>query len=64
MSSFEYRLAKRTSYCRGCDKENVKDTDMVLYFYSWRNRGQNILLCPDCVKEMYNVIKKEEENEI
>ena len=58
---FEYRLAKRTSYCRGCDKENVRDKDMVLYFYSWRNRGQNILLCPDCVKEMYDVIKNQEE---
>ena len=59
--SFEYRLAKRTSYCRCCDKENIKDKDVVFYFYSCRNSGQSILLCPECIKDMYTIIKNEEE---
>ena len=58
---FEYRLTKRTSYCRVCDRENVRDKDMVMYTYSSRNRGQNILICPNCLKEMYKTIIKFEE---
>lgn len=58
---FEYRLAKRTSYCRVCDKENIREKDMVMYTYSLRNRGQNILICPECIKEMYKAIIKDEE---
>lgn len=59
MSDPEYRLAKSDSYCRVCDKENKKNKDMVVYFYSRRNRGQNILICPDCIKKLYNLLPKE-----
>lgn len=57
--NLEFRKAKRDSYCRACDSINKKDIDDVIYIYSMRNRGQNILLCPDCIKYMYNMITKE-----
>jgi hypothetical protein len=61
MPKIEYRLAKQNSYCRACDKENSKDKDMVFYFYSIRNY-QDILICPECIKEMYNLINKVDKN--
>lgn len=56
MSEFKYRIAKRDSFCRVCDKVNKRDEDMVVYVYSHRNRGQSILLCKKCVKDMYNTV--------
>lgn len=52
----EYRLAERDSYCRGCDRLMSKKIDMVLYFYSHRNKGQHIYLCAKCVEKMHNII--------
>lgn len=48
----EYRQAMRTCHCRGCDKEIKPKTEKIIYMYSHRNRGQNIILCEDCVREM------------
>ena len=63
MDKFEYRIAKQDSYCRSCDKLNKRNKDKVIYIYSLRNRGQNILLCEDCVKEMYETVAKEKTND-
>jgi len=41
------RKAQRDSNCRGCDKDLVKGDD-IIYTYSMRNRGQNIIFCIDC----------------
>ena len=62
MNKIEYRLAKQNSHCRACDKINYKDKDYVIYFYSIRSSGQNILICPECIKEMYNLINKVDKN--
>ena len=45
----ERREAQRTCFCRGCDKELKKGTEIV-YTYSIRNRGQSIIFCLDCAK--------------
>jgi uncharacterized protein YlaI len=63
--AFEYRKSKCDSYCRICDRMNLKDEDMVIYSYSIRNRGQNILICPQCVKNMYSeIMLRDDENAI
>lgn len=52
----EYSLMQRNGYCRGCDKEMVKDEDMAIKMYSHRNRGQHIILCDGCVNAMNHAI--------
>ncbi len=47
----ERRLTKRKAWCRGCNKEMPIVTE-IIYTYSSINRGQNILFCLDCAKEI------------
>jgi hypothetical protein len=51
--SIEYRQCKNSSgaMCRGCDKKIVKDEYMI-YMYSHRNCGQNIMICLDCINDI------------
>lgn len=51
----EQRKIERPGFCRGCDKKLEKGTD-IIYTYSWRNRGQNIIFCMDCAGEIYNLV--------
>lgn len=53
----EYRLSKRDSYCRGCDKTLKRDKDRIMAMYSFRNRGQYIYFCKDCVLKMNSLVK-------
>lgn len=55
---FEIRKSKQNSYCRCCDKEMIKDKDTIVYMYSIRNRGQNIILCLDCIEEISAAAKE------
>lgn len=48
----EKRIAKGNACCRGCDVMLRKGKDELIYTYSPRNRGQNILFCLDCAKEI------------
>ena len=48
-NEIERREAKRTCYCRGCDKALHKG-DEIIYTYTFRNQGQNIIFCLDCAK--------------
>lgn len=41
------RPLERAAYCRGCDDEMSKGTE-VIATYSWRNRGQHIYFCLTC----------------
>lgn len=49
MSKIEYRPAQRVCFCRGCDKEIQPNTENIITFYSFRNRGQYIHICEKCV---------------
>ena len=49
---FERRKIKRDGFCRGCDQKLKRDEDEVIYTYTFRNRGQNILFCLDCCKNI------------
>lgn len=56
-SNIQYRVAKQDGHCRGCDTLiSKKDEDQAFYFYSFRNRGQSIILCDECVSHMYHVL--------
>lgn len=55
--NINYRLAKQDCYCRGCDKLLEKGKDHVISFHSYRNNGQYIKLCKECVEIMSNLIK-------
>lgn len=48
----ERRIAKGNACCRGCDVDLRKGKDELIYTYSHRNRGQNILFCLDCAKKI------------
>ena len=57
------RKAKNNCYCRGCDKELKRDIDEVIYTYSIRNRGQNIIFCLSCalrIGKLASSLSKEE----
>ena len=58
MYEIRYEIMKGTGACRGCDKTLTRGVDMAIKTYSPRNRGQNILFCEDCVKEMNSLIEK------
>ena len=57
--NIDYRLAKQNSFCRVCDKTNRRGKDMVIYIYSHRNRGQNILICEDCARKIEAIVEGE-----
>lgn len=63
MSSPEYRLAEQTAHCRVCDREIIRKQDYMVSWYSFRNRGQNIHICPSCVKTLYYLLPEEIRNE-
>jgi hypothetical protein len=58
----QFRVAQRDCYCRGCDKQLKRNVDSGIFMYSMRNRGQNIMICVDCVKSM-NTLVDENDNE-
>jgi len=60
----EFRTLKRDAFCRGCDKELVREKDMAICFYSMRNRGQNIYICSTCVNAMKKLILSHIEEDI
>lgn len=60
MTNFEKRLAKQNSFCRGCDEQQIKGEDEIIYTYSFRNRGQSIIFCMKCAKEIGELSKSEE----
>lgn len=53
-----YRLAQRDCHCRGCDKTLKRDVDSGVFMHSMRNRGQNIMLCNDCIEKVYGLMVK------
>lgn len=54
------RPAERSAYCRGCDKEIVKD-ELMVSTYSRRNRGQWIHLCLNCAEDIGELVKEHKE---
>jgi len=58
-----YEMMQRTGHCRGCDKMLVRGTDKAVKFYSFRNRGQNILICSACVAKMRELIMQDKYDE-
>jgi RNase P subunit RPR2 len=56
MNNIELRPIKRPGFCRGCDK-TVDTGQQIVYTYSIRNRGQSILFCLDCAKEIAKLVK-------
>lgn len=58
MTKPEYRLAEQAAFCRVCDKELQRKVDYMVSWHSWRNRGQNIHICPECVVTLYDLLPK------
>lgn len=51
------RLCERKCFCRGCDKPLDKGTE-IIFTYSWRNRGQNIMFCMNCATQIADLLDK------
>ncbi len=62
MINFELRKAQRKAHCRVCDRVMTPKEDNVMYTYSMRNRGQNILICFDCIREIHSAVLQYEED--
>ena len=63
--NFEIRKAERKAHCRVCDVELVPKVDDIFYTSTFRNRGQNILICIPCMERAATAIikyKKDNEN--
>lgn len=58
-----YETMSRDGFCRGCDTKMVRGQNKAIKFYSHRNRGQNIIICPECVKEMMDLVVEGESDE-
>lgn len=54
----EFRLTTRDAFCRGCDQAILKNTEEVFYTYSYRNQGQSIFLCRECVAKVIEMFKE------
>lgn len=54
----KYRQPERNAICRVCEVIIERNTDWTVSWYSSANRGQNIHICPDCVKMLYELITK------
>jgi hypothetical protein len=50
------RQTERSAFCRGCDTEMPKGTEIVSTF-SWRNRGQHIHFCLPCATKIGELAK-------
>jgi len=60
----ELRKTKHNASCRGCDRNIAPNTEDIIYMYSMRNRGQNIFLCAECIKDAHDMMFKGEGNAI
>lgn len=61
MSEPIYRLAERNCWCRICDSQLTKQEDKAVFWYSFANRGMNIIICPDCIRSLYAMVRTEDE---
>lgn len=61
MPNFELRKVQRAACCRVCDRV-LTPKDDIMYTYSTRNRGQNILICFDCIREIHSAVLQYEED--
>lgn len=52
------RKAERDAACRVCDKW-IRKGEQMISWYSYRNRGQNIHIHPECVDRLHALIHGE-----
>ena len=62
-NNLSIRQAQRTCFCRVCDKEIQRNTEDIVSWYSWRNRGQNIHICIPCMKIIGKLVEHHETSE-
>ena len=55
----EYRILQREGICNCCMGTIPKKDEKVIIFKNWKNGAYNIILCPECIKMMSDIIKKE-----
>ena len=52
----ELRKAERDCYCRFCDKKIKRNTEEVIAHYTYRNTGQHIFICKECIEKSTELI--------
>jgi len=48
----ERRQMERDAFCRACDKVIKRNTEEAIIWYSWRNKGQHIMICLPCSQKI------------
>jgi len=54
------RQSQQDCFCRVCDKKIQRNTEDIVSWYSWRNRGQNIHVCIPCMQILGKLVKHHE----
>lgn len=60
----ERRFVERDAFCRACDKRLKRNVAEAIVWHSFRNTGQNILICLPCAREIGGLAAQETPNEI
>ena len=58
MSDIEYRTLQREGICNCCTRIIPKGEMKVIVFRNWKNGAYNIMLCPECINTMSDIIKE------
>lgn len=57
----KYRQPERNALCRVCEETIERNKDYMVSWYSSANRGMYIHICPKCVKDLYELLPKEDQ---
>lgn len=53
------RFVERDAFCRACDKKLKRESDEAIIWYSFRNTGQNIIICLPCARHLGQLAREE-----
>ena len=58
IAEIEYRTLGRKGFCNCCTRIIPKGEMKVMVFTNFKNGAYNIILCPECIREMSYIIKE------
>lgn len=54
----EYRTLQREGICNCCMGTIPKQDTKAIVFRNWKNGAYKVILCPECINAMSNIIKE------
>lgn len=56
MADVTFRFAERDALCSICNGDIKRKVDKMITYYK---RPSNVNICPNCVKELYEIVMKD-----